>query len=291
MVKERATIMIEVVNQNKTYKLGIVGSPLAHSRSPQMQMAGLAYLGLDGDYKKFEIQESSFDGNFTTLLSEIDGLNITIPYKEKVFKYINHMDPLAEQIGAVNTIVIEDGKTTGYNTDYYGFLKSIEHLDLKGKKVATLGAGGAAKAVLLALEHAGVTEIDIFVRSMKKAYEKLPHGDGVRFNIRLLDEIDNDDHSLDGVSMLINCTPIGQGRLKREIPIKIDHLNELEPGATVYDLVYSDTVFLQRARDLGFNTIDGTEMLILQGVKSLSLWTGKEIDEDLIQAMRVGFGK
>ena len=122
-------------------KLGIIGSTLSHSKSPQMQLAGLKYLGLEGSYEKFEIDQENFEFEITGLIRSLDGLNITIPYKESILKYLNICDPLVERIGAANTLEVRDGNIYGYNTDYYGFKKSLEDYDLQKAQVSILGSG------------------------------------------------------------------------------------------------------------------------------------------------------
>lgn len=276
----------EISNQSKTLKLGIVGNPLSHTRSPQMQSAGLSQLGVNGSYEKFEISEEKFSDEFPKLLGELDGVNVTIPYKEEILRYLNKTDPLVERIGAANTIHIHDGLIAGSNTDYYGFKRSLGDLDLRDKKVSILGAGGAAKAVIIALEDMGVADIDVYVRNKRKALKSLPDMEHlINIHLRNFDtEIDFSESSL-----LVNCTPIGQGRLAHEIPIEPNELKYMSMGATVFDLIYTDTLLLKAAREMGCKTIDGSEMLIQQGVKSLSIWTGQEITDELVQAMRDGF--
>ncbi len=280
---------IETVSAiNKTLKLGIVGNPLSHTRSPLMQSAGMQALGIAGSYDKYEISEDAFSEAFPKLLSELDGLNITIPYKEEILKYLNDKDPLVKKIGAANTIHIHDGIIKGYNTDYYGFVASLGDLDLKDKKVSILGAGGAAKAIIIALEDMGVAEIDVFVRNKRKSLKTLPGVEHlINLHVRSIDtEVDFSESSL-----LVNCTPIGQGRLADEIPIEPNEIKNMAVGATVYDLIYSDTLLLKAAREMGCKTIDGKEMLIQQGVKSLSIWTGQKISDELVSSMRAGFNQ
>jgi len=268
-------------------KFGIIGSTLTHSKSPQMQLAGLKYLGIDGSYEKFEIDQENFEFEITGLIRSLDGLNITIPYKEMIIKYLNIVDPLVERIGAANTIEVRDGKIYGFNTDYYGFKKSLENYDLKNSQVSILGSGGASKAIIAALEDIGVSTINVYVRNLKKASESLPNLARRSINIKLFTEQEN----LSDSKLIVNCTPVGQGRLSEGLPLSINQINELKPDTIVYDLIYEKTKLLKASLDRGLRAIDGSDMLILQGVQSLSIWTKCNIDEGLIEAMKQGFFK
>lgn len=269
----------------KSLKLGVLGENLSHSKSPQIQSAGLQYLGLDGTYEKFEILEDNFRQEITKLLSEVNGLNVTIPYKEKIIKYLNRRDSLVERIGAANTLVIQDGQITGYNTDYYGFKESLKEHDLKGASVSIIGAGGASKAIITALDDMGVAEVNICARNPGKVEDNLPSVHKAQMNLNLYSE----EYDLSGSKLIINCTPIGQGRLASSMPLTEAQIDGLKAGTIIYDLVYSETTLLKEAKARGLITIDGSQMLILQGVKSLSIWTGREIDAGLIKSMTDAF--
>ncbi len=276
-----------LMSQTKTLKLGVLGSTLSYSKSPQIQLAGIKHLGLEGDYEKYEISAEDFETEMPKLLGSVHGLNVTIPYKEKVLKYLNYRDELVTRIGATNTLVISEKGIHGYNTDYYGFMKSLENHDLKDKKVSLIGAGGASKSVIVALEDMGVAEINVYVRNLSKTDGTLPHVKNTELNLRLY----TDEEDLSDTSLIINATPVGQGRLAGTMPLTETQLISLQKGTLVYDLIYSDTLFLQNARKTGLETIDGSSMLILQAVKSLSIWSGTEIDEALIKTMTEAFNK
>jgi len=266
-------------------KLGIIGSTLAHSKSPQMQLAGLKYLGLEGSYEKFEIDQENFEFEITGLIRSLDGLNITIPYKESILKYLNISDPLVERIGAANTIEVKDGKIYGYNTDYYGFKKSLENYDLKNSSVSILGSGGASKAIIAALEDLGVKTINVYVRNLKKASESLPNLACKSVNIKLFTEQEN----LSDSKLIVNCTPVGQGRLSEGMPLSGNQIAQFKPNTIIYDLIYEKTKLLKTAEQEGLVTVDGSTMLILQGVQALAIWTKAGIDEGLIKSMSEGF--
>lgn len=266
-------------------RLGLIGSSLAHSKSPEIQMAGLKFLGLDGTYDKFEIDPSNFASKVNVLASQLHGLNVTIPFKEKMLKYLNHRDELVEKIGATNTLIMKDGQIHGYNTDYWGFIKSLDEYQVKGKKAAIIGAGGASRALIIALADMGLEEITVFVRNLHKTEGTLPQIKKTNLKLELFSE----EVQLSEFAIIINATPIGQGRLANGMPLNIAQLELLRPDTIIYDLIYEDTMLIKEAKKCHLLTINGSEMLILQAVKSLSLWTGAQITEGLIEAMRQGF--
>ena len=272
--------------RDEKLKLGVVGSILKHSRSPQIQEAAIKFAKVEADYEKYEIDPEEFEPEIRKLLMELNGMNVTIPYKAKILNYINKVDKLAKRIGAVNTVKINrGGLIEGYNTDYFGFMESLKKYDLKGKKATILGAGGAAKAVLVALEDMGLEKIDVRVRNVDKVVNDLPRIDSSELRVELF----NKESDLSDTQLLINATPVGQGRLSQEMPVTDAQINCLEDDTIVYDLIYSDTLMLEKAKDRGLTTINGAEMLILQGAQSFSLWTGLDLTDELIEKMRESF--
>lgn len=269
---------------SKKYRLGVLGNTLSHSRSPDIQIAGLEFLGLEGSYGKYELDPENFDKEINELLSEIDGLNITIPYKERILKYLNKKDPLVTRIGATNTLMMTSLGIQGFNTDYYGFIESLGKNNLKSKTANIIGAGGASRAIMIALEDLGIKKINIIARNLEKVETNLPKLKVEHELVLYTEELD-----LPECDILINCTPVGQGRLSDTMPITKKQIEKLKPNSIVYDLIYEDTLLLNTAKKNGLKTINGSAMLILQGVKSLSIWTGAEITKGLIEEMEKAF--
>jgi shikimate dehydrogenase len=263
--------------------LGILGSTLKHSLSPQIQAEAIKFAGLDAEYDKYEVLEENFEDEIRPLLANLHGLNVTIPYKERVLNYINKVDKLAKRIGAVNTIKVNrGGLIEGYNTDYYGFQESLKGVDLKGKNATILGSGGAARAVIIALEDMGVAKIDVRVRNVDKVVNNLPRVDNCELNVNLF----NRESDTSEIDILINATPVGQGRLANEMPITELQVNALKSTAVVYDLIYSDTLLIQKAKDRALKAINGAEMLVLQAAQSFSIWSGVKLSDELVLVMR-----
>ena len=272
--------------EGKELKFGLIGSSLSHSKSIKIQNAAFKYLKINASYENYEIPIDNFDRSIIMLLQKVDGLNITIPFKERIIKYLNKSDELVAKIGAANTVHLTETGIIGYNTDYLGFIDSLKPLgNLSDKKVALLGAGGAAKAILIALEDLGLERIFIYARNQLKVEENLPRLNSCVLDIRLL----SDATELEEIDLLINCTPIGQGRLSEQSPIDTESLKTLPKTATVYDLIYSDTKLLREAKELGLNTINGKEMLIRQAMHSIKHWTGKELTDELYSVMEEAF--
>ena len=263
--------------------LGILGSTLKHSLSPQIQAEAIKFAGLDAEYDKYEVLEENFEDEIRPLLANLHGLNVTIPYKERVLNYINKVDKLAKRIGAVNTIKVNrGGLIEGYNTDYYGFQESLKGIDLKGKNATILGSGGAALAVIIALEDMGVAKIDVRVRNVDKVVNNLPRVDASELNVNLF----NRESDTSEIDILINATPVGQGRLANEMPVTERQIEVLKSTAVVYDLIYSDTLLIQKAKERALKSINGAEMLVLQAAQSFSLWTGVPLSDELVAVMR-----
>jgi shikimate dehydrogenase len=263
--------------------LGILGSTLKHSLSPQIHAAAIKFAALDAEYEKYEVLEENFEDEIRPLLANLHGLNVTIPYKERVLNYINKVDKLAKRIGAVNTIKVNrGGLIEGYNTDYYGFQESLKGIDLKAKNATILGSGGAARAVIIALEDMGVAKIDVRVRNVDKVVNNLPRVDASELNVNLF----NRESDTAEIDILINATPVGQGRLANEMPVTERQIEVLKPTTVIYDLIYSDTLLIQKATARGLKAINGAEMLVLQAAQSFSIWSGVKLSDELVSVMR-----
>lgn len=262
---------------------GVLGNTLKHSLSPEIHSAAIKFARINAEYKKYELEEDEFEDGIRPLLTELNGLNITIPYKERVLKYINKVDKLAKRIGAVNTIKVNrGGLIEGYNTDYYGFQESLKGINLKGKNATILGSGGAARAIIIALEDLGLAKIDVRVRNVDKVVNTLPRVDNCELNVNLF----NRESDTSEIDILINATPVGQGRLANEMPVTERQVEVLKESAVVYDLIYSDTLMINKARERGLKTINGSDMLVLQAAQAFSIWTAVQLNEDLIQVMK-----
>ncbi len=276
------------------FKLAIIGNPISHSLSPAMHNAALKELGIEGEYIVLETPPEKLEEKIHFLKSNnFRGFNITIPHKVEVMKYLDSIDDAAKTVGAVNTVVIDENKKLhGYNTDVYGFIEAIPQelrTGLLNKKAAVLGSGGAARAVLAGLIQIGIQEISIFARNQEKAEElKEIFKNNIKINCISLDE--NTD--LSGFSIVVNTTPLGMKGENEEVsPLSEKSIATLSGNTIVYDIVYNPqkTKLLEYAERRGVKTINGLEMLILQGAKGFELWTGQKAPVSVMRNALAGF--
>ncbi len=276
---------------------GIIGYPVTHSLSPLMHNAAFKALGVAAVYKLFPLNESELEPFFKALhepTSNIFGLNVTVPYKERVIPYLDTITPLVQKILAVNTIVInKERNLLGYNTDAPAFLAHLVELgfNTRGKKIAILGAGGAARAILAVLCMIPERPDSI------KIYNRTPQ----RLNILLTDlqtRIDTsivepvasiDNLGIHEADLLINTTSVG---LREEDPALVDP-DLIHPDLLVYDLVYNPpmTTLLHMAQKRGARTTNGLGMLYYQGVLAFEHWANVQLDDDVKLKMRLALEK
>ena len=270
-------------NQKRIY--GVVGYPVKHSLSPAMHNAAFRALGLDAEYKLFEVKPEDLESFLRGLdKNNIYGLNVTVPHKEKALKFVSLDTEFSylEKVGAINTIVNKQGIWKGFNTDIFGFERHLkESIDPANKKVAVLGAGGAARAVSFALAKSGAKEIAIFDIEKQKA-KNISSMIKVLFADFVMDSVDSVEQlNIKDKDVLINATPVG---LKESDSCLIKD-NQLHKDLVVYDLIYnpSETKLLNLAKKSGAKTANGLGMLLYQGMKSFEIWTGKQAPQEVMQ--------
>lgn len=276
---------------------GIIGNPLKHTLSPAMHNAAFKALKVNAVYKTFEIQEDELP-LFVEDLKEADnpifGVNVTIPYKEKVLPHLDGINAFAEKVGAVNTIVINrQRKLFGYNTDGPGFLAHLTEagFDPEGKRVAILGAGGTTRAILsaLALFDKRPESIRLYNRTLSTAkalFEDL----SCRLDLGIVDIVETvDDLNIELADCLINTTSVGLDPAD-ECLVEPDLLHK---GLFVYDVIYNpkETKLLKAARKKGAQTSNGLGMLFYQGVLSLQHWANVQLDDKVKSVMRKALEK
>jgi shikimate dehydrogenase len=276
----------------KTRICGLIGDPVAHTISPAMHNAAFTSRGLDYVYVPFPVKQKDLSKAIDGMRAlDICGLNVTIPYKIAVIPLLDEMDSLAEQIGAVNTIVSDNGKLKGYNTDALGFLQVLlkNGIEPKGKRVVLLGAGGAARAIAFALANHGA-ELTILNRKQELDWAvalaaKVSKAYGKEIGALELDSI-NLKKRLAGADILVNATSVGMSPNIEETLVTADLLR---PGLVVYDIVYNpaETRFLREARQAGAQTISGLDMLVGQGAAAFELWTGQKAPVDIMKQVAV----
>lgn len=253
---------------------GVIGWPVGHSRSPRLHGYWLHHLGIDGAYVPLAVRPEDFEQVLRALpRMGFRGANVTVPHKEQALALVDHVEPLARRIGAVNTLVVrDDGSIEGRNTDAFGFLENLRHGAPHWRPEAgpavVLGAGGAARAVCAALVDAGVPDIRLVNRSAARAEQVAADMGG---HITVLGW-DRAAASLEGANVLINTTTLG---MTGQPPLDID-LAALPQHAVVNDIVYAPlmTDLLVAAAARGNRAVDGLGMLLWQAAPGFEAWFG-----------------
>jgi shikimate dehydrogenase len=275
----------EMIN-NDTRLLGLMGETLGHSFSAFMHNRAYERENLNYIYINMETEKK----NIGEILNGIkylkfDGFNVTIPYKIDIMNYMDEIDPLAEKIGSVNTVKIEDGRFKGYNTDGEGFVISLAeecNFDCRGKKVLILGSGGASRAVSMTIADKNPEKIYITNRTLQKAVDL---SDEINYKFSEIcfpvDSV-NLDAVIEDCDLLINTTSVGMHPNEDMCPIDLDLLHE---GLTVCDIIYNPekTMLLIEAEKLGCKTMNGIGMLVNQGAKAFEIWTDKKAPIELMR--------
>lgn len=262
----------------KTGVMGVIGDPVEHSLSPPMHNAAFEYLFLDYVYVPFRVKrdhlKSALQG---AIYLGIKGLNVTIPHKVEILKYINLLDTPAELIGAVNTIKFNENVIKGYNTDGLGAVKAIEEvISIKNKKILIIGAGGAARAISFQTILSGASQLIIANRTPEKAsllendLRKKLNADVT--SIGLNDELKKE---IQDVDILINTTPVGMYPHTDQRPLLTSET--MHEKLIVNDIIYNplETGLLKEARKAGAKTVSGAKMLVYQGLEAFKIWTGE----------------
>lgn len=270
---------MKIMITGKTRIIGVIGHPIEHSMSPPMHNNAYEELNMDYVYVAFNVLPENID----TLIQScktmgITGLNVTIPHKTTIIPYLDEIDQTAQKIGAVNTIQFKNGIAKGFNTDGIGAIKSLQaHTSLEGKNVLIIGAGGASKAISFTLLNENINSLIIANRSKENANDLIENikNQSNFENISYID-LEKCDEFIEEVDIIINTTPIGMYP-KHEVqpPIKTDKINEKH---VVMDIIYNplETKLLEKSRINGATTINGTSMLINQGLASFKIFTGCE---------------
>ncbi len=253
----------------------LIGHPISKTLSPIIHNAFYKLINENNIYLAFDVKEKDLNTIIEAIkILKIKGFNVTIPHKTTIINYLDEISEEAKLIGAVNTVKNVDGKLVGYNTDGMGFIKSLElnNIDVKGKNILILGAGGAAKAIATSLALAEVNSIFISNRTLGKANklsQKLEH----QFPKISIDYGGLDLRKVDkkNIHIVVNCTSIGMYPNINELPIRLDGFSQ---NLIVYDIVYKPkkTKLLKLAENKGYKTIDGLNMLINQGLYSQQIW-------------------
>lgn len=273
-----------MLDENKVKVCLAIGFPINNSKSPILQTAGFKALGIEDLFLFLpaEVKPENLEKAIQAARkTNIRGISVTMPHKQTVIKYLDVLDDDAEEIGAVNTIVNEEGELTGYNTDWIGAVTALEKkTNLTGKKVAVIGAGGAARAIVFGLRRKNAL-VKVFNRNKKNAE-----------NLALDFEIDSgsiDDINQDlNYDIIINATSVGMNEDKSPIDKELINQNQI-----IFDIVYTpkETELIRNAKEKGAEVVYGYEMLLYQGIEQFKLFTNyeapiREMEEALIKSLK-----
>ena len=261
-----------------TTRAAVIGSPVTHSLSPLLHNAAFNSLGMDWEYLALEITESELDEVLAQMRSgNLGGLSVTMPLKTRVASLVDECTSTAEKLSAVNCVVANEKGLIGHNTDGDGFLNGLIHeaqFDPKGKKVAVIGAGGAARAVIEALARSGAASIMVVNRTPAKA-ESAADLAGEVGAVGTLEDIS-------GADLVVNATSIGMKDSQVDIPCSVDLLHSSQ---LVVDLIYHplETRWISLAKQKGIDSHNGVSMLLFQAAEAFTLWTGEEAPTSIMQ--------
>lgn len=265
----------------------VIGDPIAQSLSPQLHNGLFNAIGVDALYLPIGVKSPDLEKLMEGFrLMNFGGFNITKPHKMDIMKYLDGLDPLAEKIGAVNTVVYRDGKMIGYNTDGFGFIKSIENkigdIPKEDLIILILGCGGAVKSVAMALADWGIKKVIIANRTVEKAEElanQINQSWPGKAQAISMDAVAL-EKAVDEAAVVANGTSLGMADTIDQTPLP---KNLMKIDLLVYDMIYSPPVtqFMKDARAVGAQTVNGLEMLLYQGLLAFELWTNIFPDPDL----------
>jgi shikimate dehydrogenase len=261
-------------------RLAVLGHPVGHSRSPAMQNAALAALGLgeEWSYEAIDVAPEEFEARVRAMAGEdFAGANITVPHKESALALADVAGEMAKEIGAANTLVFADGEIHAHNTDADGFLAALPEAP-GGKRALVLGAGGAARAVVGGLGREGA-EVEVWNRTPARAERLCAELGGTPVAVP----------GQDAYELIVNTSAAGLGGEDpfEHLPLAADRFS---PSQTVVDMVYGDapSALLDAAKDAGAGVVDGVEILVQQGALALRIWTGAEPPLDVMRAAARG---
>lgn len=275
-----------------TELIGLIATPIRHSSSPTMHNEAFAKLGLDYAYLAFEVGTEELEDTIKGFRAmKVRGSNVSMPNKTVVHKYLDKLSPAAELCGAVNTIVNDDGVLTGHITDGIGCMSALKDagVDIIGKKITIVGAGGAATAIQVQAALDGVAEISIFNKKDKffenaeKTVEKLNSKTNCKVSLYDLDDLAKLKEEIASSVLLINATGVGMKPL--EGITYIPDISFFRPELVVLDIVYAprETALLKLAKSAGCRTLNGLGMMLFQGAAAFEMWTGKQMPIDYMK--------
>ncbi|PPS41488.1 shikimate dehydrogenase [Chroococcidiopsis sp. TS-821] len=273
----------------KTQLLGVIGHPVEHSLSPAMHNAAIAHLGLDYVYLPLSVKPEALATAIAGLAAiNFTGFNVTIPHKQAILPLLSEISPVAQAVGAVNTVWRQGDAWAGTNTDIAGFLAPLQaqNRDWCSAVAVILGYGGAARAVVAACAQLGCPIIHIIGRNWQKLQQFYASWNDADISSKLqVHAWDKLPQLIPQATLLVNTTPVGMHPHAEASPLSNAQMKLLSPEAIAYDLIYtpSPTEFLQQAEKQGAIAIDGREMLVQQGAAALQIWLKQPVPVEVMR--------
>lgn len=252
----------------------VLGDPIGHSMSPLMHNDLFSYYGIDASYLPFQVKKEDLESAVRGLKAlGAGGFNVTVPHKSAIIPFLDQVDDLAGKIGAVNTVVNEDGKWVGYNTDGPGFIRGLSPYipSLTGKRILMIGAGGAARAIYFSMAMNQPQAVDIANRTLETA-QKLVEECPFPISSKAI-SLEEAGKLAESYDIIVQTTLIGMHPKIDELPV---HFSSLKKNALVCDIIYNplQTKFLQTAEQAGAQIQNGMDMFVYQGALAFEKWTG-----------------
>ena len=252
----------------------VIGNPVEQSLSPALHNWVFKLLNIQAEYIKIMVEEKEIPNIIQQINnSTLDGFNVTIPHKENMMQFLDVVNPRADIIGSVNCVMKSNSSIIGNNTDWFGFIMAlkINEIDLSGREVIVLGAGGTAKSILFSLKQLGAIKIILLNRTLQKA-RALQDEVISSYSLEKTESVIKND------SIIINTTPIGMQSNQSPIELELLHNNQI-----LIDVIYNplETTFLKFGNKIGAKTLNGLDMFIHQGLASLDLWFGESLSKQV----------
>lgn len=271
-----------MINSN-TQLYAVIGHPIKHSLSPHLHNFFFKYTGINAIYLCFDIQPDKLREAVEGFKAiGVSGFNVTIPYKESIISYLDEIDMNARLIGAVNTVINENGLLKGYNTDGTGFINTLKKQRVDIDEIIVLGSGGASRAICTALVLNGAKKINIINRTYENAVRLANHIQSIDSKCEVSADLLDNISKYDKAELLVNTTSVGMWPHVDNSPV-----DDIPRGVkVVYDIVYNpyETKLIKMAKEKGCQIIYGIEMLVRQAIESFKIWTGVDMPEDEIVA-------
>ena len=255
-------------------RFAVIGNPVEQSLSHFLHNWVFKSLNIQAEYEKVRIENHELPDIVQKIKKgQLDGINVTIPHKENIMKFLDEINPRAETIGSVNCIVKSKSRIIGNNTDWFGFSQALENnqIYVSGKEVIVLGSGGTGKSILFSLKQLGVTKIILLNRTLQKAR-------ALQDDIVIPYPQERTESLIKNDSIIINTTPVGMQSNQSLINLDLLHKNQI-----LIDVIYNplETRFLKLGKKIGAKTLNGLDMFIHQGLISLDLWFGESLSKQV----------